>query len=177
MNRGLRRFVTRAMGLAALVACGCGGSPASGPSPSPTPTPTPTPSALAGVVVGARTGVTQITLSAASPPPGATLSGCGATATGCAGRITMSLDLLSPTGGPVIGLSLFLHGSNLQACLIGRVGAFELSPGTTRRVEVVLDQADLCGTPVDVRTADASLEGPNGIAARQEWGVSYSLLR
>lgn len=177
MNRGSRRFVTQAMGLAVLVTCGCGGSPASGPSPSPTPTPTPTSSALPGVVVGARTGVTQITLSAAVPAPGATLSGCGATAIGCAGRITMSLDLLSPTGGPVTGLSVFLHGSNLQACLIGRVGAFELSPGTTRRVEVVLDQADQCGTPVDIRTADAIVEGPDGIDARQEWGVFYSLAR
>jgi hypothetical protein len=129
------------------------------------------------VVVGARTGTTQITFSDATPLPGATLTGCGATAIGCAGRITVSLDLWSPTGGPVIGLNLFLHGTNLQACLIGRVGAFELSPGASRRLVVVLDQADQCGTPVEIRTADASVEGPNGIAARQEWGVFYSLAR
>lgn len=161
------------MGIAALVVCGCGGSPASGPTPAPTPTP----SALPGVVIGARTGSTQITFSDATPLPGATLSGCGSTAIGCAGRITVGLDLLSSTGGKVIGLSFFLHGTNLQACLLGRIGAFDLSPGTKRRVNVVLDQADQCGTPVDVRTADAAVEGPDGIAARQEWGVSYVLTR
>jgi hypothetical protein len=129
------------------------------------------------VFVGARNGATQITLADATPLPGATLTGCGATAIGCAGRITVTLDLLSPTGGPVLGLVFFLHGTNLQACLIGRVGAFELAPGTRRRVVVVLDQADQCGTPLEIRTADASVEGPNGIAARQEWGVFYSLAR
>jgi hypothetical protein len=132
---------------------------------------------LPGVVIGARTGVTQITLANATPLPGATLTGCGATTAGCAGRITVSLDLLSPTGGPIIGAVFFLHNSNMRACLIGRVGAFDLAPGTTRRVEVVLDQSDECGTPSDIRTADASVEGPNGIAARQEWGVVYTLAR
>ena len=129
------------------------------------------------MVIGARTGVTQITLADASPLPGATLAGCGATATGCAGRIKVSLDLLSPTGGPVIGGHFFLHSSGTRACLIGRMGAFELAPGTSRRIEIVLDQGDECGTPTDIRTAAATVEGPNGIAARQEWGVLYTLGR
>lgn len=162
-----------AMQIAALVLWGCGGSPAVGP----TPTPSPTPGGLPGVVIGARTGVTRITFAGATPLPGATLTGCGATARGCAGRITVRLDLLSATGGPVIGAVFFLHDSNMRACLIGRAGAFELAPGTTRRVDVVLDQSDECGTPTDIRTADASIEGPNGIAARQEWGVVYTLTR
>lgn len=50
---------------------GCSDSPATGP----TPTPSPTPSGLPGVVIGARTGVTQITLADATPLPGATLTG------------------------------------------------------------------------------------------------------
>lgn len=155
--------------------CGCGSSPVVGPTP--TPTPSPTPSGLPGVVIGARTGVTQITLADASPLPGATLAGCGATAAGCAGRIKVSLDLLSPTGGLVIGGLFFLHSSSMRACLIGRIAAFELAPGTRRRIEVVLDQGDECGTPTDIRTAAATIEGPNGIAARQEWGVIYTLGR
>lgn len=163
--------------IAILVMCGCESSSAVGPTPTPSPTPTPTPSGLPGVVIGARTGITQITLANATPLPGATLTGCGVTAAGCAGRITVSLDLLSPTGGPVIGGLFFLHGSNMRACLMGRVGAFELVAGITRRVEVVLDQSDECGTPVDIRTAAAAVEGPNGIAARQEWGVLYTLTR
>ena len=152
------------------MAVGCGGAPASGPTPAPSPS-------LKGVTVGAHTGSTLIGFADATPLPGATLTGCGPTAVGCAGRITISLDLLSTTGGPVTGLSVFLHGANLQACLTGRLGAFELAAGVTRRVDVPLDQADTCGTPVDLRTADAALEGPNGIAARQEWGVTYSLGR
>ena len=170
MHQRLSRLALR---IAALVLCGCSSSPAVGP----TPTPSPTPSGLPGVVIGARTGVTQITLADATPLPGATLTGCGATAAGCAGRITVSLDLLSPSGGPIIGAVFFLHNSNMRACLSGRVGAFDLAPGTTRRIHVVLDQSDECGTPTDIRTADASVEGPNGIAARQEWGVVYTLAR
>lgn len=161
------------MEIAVLLACGCGGSPSSGPTPEATPSP----SALPGVVIGARTGSTQITFSDATPLPGATLTGCGSTTIGCAGRITIRLDLLSPIGGTVTGLSVFLHGTNLQACLTGRIVAFELPAGTKRRVDVVLDQADQCGTPVEIRNADAAVEGPNGIAARQEWGVLYSLGR
>lgn len=153
--------------------CGCGGSPAVGPTPPPSPTP----SGLPGVVIGAPTGVTQITFTDAAPLPGATLAGCGASAAGCAGRIKVSLDLLSPTGGPVIGGLFFLHSSSMRACLIGRIGAFDLAPGTRRRIEVVLDQGDECGTPTDIRTAAATIEGPNGIAARQEWGVLYTLAR
>ena len=170
MQQQLTRLVVR---IAALLMCGCGGSPAV----APTPTPSPTPSGLPGVVIGARTGVTQITFADATPLPGATLVGCGATAAGCAGRITVSLDLLSPSGGPIIGGVFFLHGSNLRACLTGRVGAFDLAPGTRRRIDIVLDQADACGTPTDIKTAAASIEGPNGIAARQEWGVLYTLAR
>jgi len=127
------------------------------------------------VVIGARTGSTQITLVDAVPRPGAVLTGCGAAAVGCTGRIRMTLDLVSPTGGPVTGLNLFLHDTNLQACLIGRAGAFELSPGRTQRIEVVLDRADQCRTPIEIRNADATLDGPNQIAARQEWGILYSL--
>lgn len=162
-----------ALPLATLLMCGCGDSSSSGPSP----TPSPTPAGLPGVVIGARTGVTQITLADATPLPGATLTGCGATAAGCAGRIKVSLDLLSPTGGPVIGGVFFLHASNMRACLMGRLGGFDLAPGTKRRIDIVLDQADDCATPTDIRTADASIEGPNGISARQEWGVTYTLAR
>lgn len=170
MHQRLSRLALR---IAALVLCGCSPSPAVGP----TPTPSLTPSGLPGVVIGARTGVTRITLADATPLPGATLTGCGPTATGCAGRITVSLDLLSPTGGPILGAVFYLHAMNMRACLIGRTGAFDLAPGTTRRINVVLDQSDECGTPTDIRTADASVEGPNGIAARQEWGVVYTLAR
>ncbi len=170
MRQRSTRLIAR---LVSLLISGCGSSPSAGP----TPTPSPTPAGLPGVVIGARTGLTQITLTDATPLPGATLTGCGATAKGCAGRITVSLDLLSPTGGPVIGGVFFLHSSNMRACLMGRVGAFDLAPGTKRRIDIVLDQADECATPTDIRTADASIEGPNGIAARQEWGVVYTLAR
>ena len=173
MRHGSTRPVWSALRIGVLLMFGCGESPSVGPAP----TPFPTPDGLPGVVIGARTGATLITLVNATPLPGATLVGCGSTAAGCAGRITISLDLRSLSGGPVIGLVFFLHGSNTRACLIGRVGAFELAPGITRRVDVVLDQADECGTPVDIRTAAAAVEGPNGIAARQEWGVTYTLAR
>lgn len=149
---------------------GCGGDGV-GPSPNGSPSPVPSP---IDVTPGQATGPTRITFAGAEPPPGATVSGCGGSIDGCRGRVTIRLDLQSPSGGPVLYVRVFLHSTSLRACLIGRTGPLTLRPGAMERVDVVLDEADDCRTPVDIRTMAAVVEGTVEVASRQEWGIRYT---
>lgn len=160
-----------AVGLLCLaLACGDRGT-----TPSPVVTPTPSPTPGAGPTPGAATGPTRITFVAAEPSPGANVAGCGASAIGCAGRIRMRFALLSPVGGPVMYVRVFLHETSQRACLLGQSGPSVLRAGQTEDVEVVLDQADQCRTPSDIRTMAAVVEGTIEVASRQEWGIRYTL--
>ncbi len=167
-------------GAAAALAClalACGGdgttpSPTPSASPSASPSPSPLPG---GVIPGAASGPTRITFLAAEPPPGAEVAGCGATASGCAGRIRVRLRLESATGGPVLYVRLFLHDTTLRACLFGQTGPRLLPPDSATEVEIVLDQADDCRTPADIRTMAAVVEGTVEVASRQQWGIVYTL--
>jgi hypothetical protein len=102
--------------------------------------------------------------------------GCGASAEGCRGRVRIHLALLSATGGPALYVRVFLHNSGLRACLLGQTAPLLLRAGRTEDVEVLLDEADDCRTPADIRTMDAAVEGTVEIASRQEWGIRYTLL-
>ena len=153
--------------------CGDGGHPIGGPSP---PVPTPTPTIDTGVVVGPRTGPTQITFVAAEPAPGSTIAGCGADASGCRGRVRMRFRLLSASGGPVLDAIGYLHATNLLACYRGTTGAFELAPGVAREVEIVFDQADpVCGVPATIANMKLVLNAPVQTASLSEWSVRYEL--
>jgi hypothetical protein len=163
------RFVGMAA-LAALPACGSYAPPP--PSPGPTPTPTPDTSAI--VVPGAGTGPTRITFVDAQPIPGSTLSGCGPRVAGCAGRVRMTFNVQSTTGGHVLFMRAYLHDTRKIACLTASTGSFDLGAGQRSAVEMVFDQADdVCGTPLTIATMDAGMEGTVEIASRQEWGVRY----
>jgi hypothetical protein len=135
-------------------------------SPSPRPTD--------AVVPGPSSGPTRITFAGAEPPPGATVGGCGASIVGCRGRVTIRLALQPSSGGPVLYVRVFLHSLSQQACLIGQTGPLVLQAGTTESVEVLLDQADECRTPVDIRTMAAVVEGTVEVASRQQWGITYT---
>jgi hypothetical protein len=167
----------RGAGLAALVlllACGGGGMTPSPPQPSPSPSPPPGPG---DVTPGQSTGPTRITFAGADPPPGSAVGGCGPSISGCRGRVTIRLALLSPGGGPILYTRVFLHdGATLRACLIGQSGPRTLRAGVTETVEVVLDDADDCRTPVDIRTMAAVVEGTIEVASRQDWGIRYTFL-
>jgi len=159
-----------AAALAALTACG---SYAPLP-PSPGPTPTPTPDTSTMVIPGAGSGPTRITFVSAQPTPGSTLSGCGPRVSGCAGRVRMTFNVQSATGGHVLFMRAFLHDTRKIACLTASTGAFDLAAGETRPVEMVFDQPDdVCGTPLTIANMDAGVEGTVEIASRQEWAVRY----
>jgi hypothetical protein len=166
----MRVRVVGAAALAALPACG---SYAPLP-PTPGPTATPTPDASAVVAPGAASGPTRITFAGAQPVPGSTLSGCGPRITGCAGRVRMTFDVQSATGGHVLFMRAYLHDARKIACLTASTGPFDLAAGQTAAVEVGFDQADdVCGTPLTITNMDAGVEGTVEIASRQEWAVRY----
>ena len=105
-------------------------------------------------MVGPHTGPTEITFLAAEPPPGSTITGCGANAGGCSGRVRMRFRLLSATGGPVLDAIGFLHATNKLACYRGSTGRLDLRPGVPSEVVIVFDQPDAaaCGCPPPSRT-------------------------
>jgi hypothetical protein len=153
-------------------ACGEDGMAPLPPGSVPSP-----PASPPAVVPGPAFGPTRITFAGADPPPGAPVAGCGAFIGGCAGRVTIGLGLQSPSGGSVLYVRVFLHdGATLRACLIGQTGPLTLRPGVVERVDVVLDEADDCRTPTDIRTMAAVVEGTVEVASRQEWGIRYAFL-
>jgi hypothetical protein len=164
-----------ALVLAALLACGCGDGAT--PTAVPTPTPSPTPTPVGGVVVGPHTGPTEITVLAAEPPPGSTISGCGANAGGCSGRVRMRFRLLSASGGPVLDAIGFLHATTKLACYRGSTGPLDLRPGVPSEVVIVFDQPDTaaCGIPATIANMKVVLNAPVQTDGLQEWAIRYEL--
>jgi hypothetical protein len=164
-----------ALVLAALLACGCGDGAT--PTAVPTPTPSPTPTPVGGVVVGPHTGPTEITFLAAEPPPGSTISGCGANAGGCSGRVRMRFRLLSASGGPVLDAIGFLHATTKLACYRGSTGPLDLRPGVPSEVVIVFDQPDTaaCGIPATIANMKVVLNAPVQTDGLQEWAIRYEL--
>jgi hypothetical protein len=162
-----------ALGIAVLAASGCGdGMPPLVPTPSPAPTPTPVPD----VRVGPRSGPTEITFLAAEPPPGSTITGCGASATGCSGRVRMRFRLLSAAGGPVLDAIGFLHATTKLACYRGSTGPLDLRPGVPAEVVIVFDEPDaVCAMPATIATMKVVLSAPIQTDGLQEWGIHYEL--
>ena len=174
MGRSGLVWVLGAVALATL-GCGDGGHPISEPSP---PVPTPTPTIDTGVVVGAHTGPTQITFVAAEPAPGATITGCGADASGCRRRVRMRFRLLSASGGPVLDAIGFLHATNKVACLRGSTGPFNLQAGVPAEVLIPFDEADAaCGIPATIANMKVVLSAPVQTDGLQEWAIRYELSR
>jgi hypothetical protein len=139
----------------------------------PTPTPTPVPD----VVVGPRSGPTQITFLSAEPPPGSTIAGCGASASGCSGRVRMRFRLLSAAGGPVLDAIGFLHATNKVACYRGTTGPLTLPAGVPLDVEIVFDEPDAaaCTMPATIANMKVVLNAPVQTDGLQEWGIRYEL--
>ncbi len=154
----------------------CSSSPS---SPTPTPTPPPIPE-VAGATRGASEGETSVWLVAADPAPGSLIAGCGGGASGCGGRIRMTLRILSPAGGPCLGLLALLHSDRATACFRAISPALALPRGTGQDVEVAFDPMDTdegCPSPLEITHLAVVVEGTTAVFARQEWALRYSLLR
>jgi hypothetical protein len=86
----------------------------------------------------------------------------------------MTLRLDPPSNGPVLYVRLYLHATNLIACLWGDSGPFPVQALTARLIEIPLDGADRCGTPTTMATMAAVVEGPIEVASRQTWSLHYT---
>ncbi len=158
-----------------LLSTGCGdATPTVVTTPSPLPTGmTPPPTS---VVVGPATGPTAIAFVSADPAPGSTIEGCGARASGCAGRVRMRFRLLSAVGGPVLNAIGYLHATNQLACYRGSTGGFNLASGVSSEIEMVFDGFDdACGMPATIATMKVVLSAPIQTDGLQEWGIRYEL--
>jgi hypothetical protein len=148
---------------ASAVLAGCGGEPAA-PSRPPDPT-LPVPIDSDGPV--------RITFVAATIAPGSTIAGCGPLIEGCAGRLRMTFLLTPPSDGSVLYARLYLHATNLKACLWGEIAPFTVRARVPVTIEMPLDRADLCGIPTDIATMALVVDGTIEVASRQTWRLRY----
>jgi hypothetical protein len=161
----------RAAVLLTSLLCACDGDRATGP-------PAPIPSRASGATPGLSTGPTQIVLVSADPVPGSTVAGCGAGASGCAGRIRMAFRLTATGTGSVLWCAGFLHAADKTACLQGRTGGLALRAGEAQTFELIFDlqaASDRCRTPLEITDLALSVEGTVEVASRQEWALRYHL--
>jgi hypothetical protein len=145
-------------------ACGENAQPVAPPTPAPVPTPAP-----GDVVIGSRTGPTEITFVAALPPPGST--------SGCSGRVQMRFRLRSATGGPVLDAIGFLHATTKLACFRGSTGPLDLQPDVPTEILIVFDQPDdaACAVPATIANMKVVLSAPVQTDGLQEWAIRYEL--
>ena len=135
--------------------------------------PTPAPDPMSQVVPIDASGPIRITFVSASVSPGTVIAGCGSLIVGCAGRLQLTVRLEPPSDGPVLYARVYLHATNLVACLWGETAPFAVQAGVPRTIEVSFDGADRCGTPTTIATMAAVVEGPIQVASRQTWSLHY----
>lgn len=165
----IRRLAIGAAPFVALLLTACGEN--ANVTPVPTPTPTPAPHTQVLPIQGS--GPTLMLFAGANIPPGSTVTGCGDMIAGCRGRLRMTFDLYPQLTGHVLYVRVYLHAASQIACLWGQTGPFELQAGVPARVEVSLDQADQCRTPVTLVSMDGIVEGTVEVASRQVWTLHY----
>jgi hypothetical protein len=118
-------------------------------------------------------GPIRISFVSANIPPGSTVAGCGNLIEGCASKLRVTLRLDPPTDGPVLYARIYLHATNLIACLWGETVPFAVQAGVPSTIEIPLDRAEGCGTPIAIATMAAVIEGPIQVASRQTWSLHY----
>jgi hypothetical protein len=131
------------------------------------------PSDPAAPVPGARTGPVAIEYAGANVA-GTTITGCGSTIAGCAGRLRLTFRLRSAGAGPVLRTGATLHGANRIACLSAAGGAFQLAANAIVTIDLVFDQVNAaCALPFESLDMAVHVEGTVEVASRQEFGVRY----
>jgi hypothetical protein len=145
-----------------LAACG---SQSTAPSPPADPTLQVTPIDSSGPV--------RISFLSANITPGSVVAGCGGLIEGCAGKLRMTFRLDPPSDGAVLYTRVYLHATNLVACLWGETAPFGVQGRTPSVVDISFDRADRCGTPTTMATIALVVEGPIQVASRQTWSLRY----
>ncbi len=78
-----------------------------------------------------------------------------------------------PLDGPVLYTRIYLHATNLMACLWGETGPFAVQARVAATIEILIDRSDRCGTPATIATMAVVVEGPIEVASRQTWALHY----
>lgn len=86
----------------------------------------------------------------------------------------MAFRIEPPADGQVLYTRVYLHASNLLACLSGETGPFVVRAGVTAFLEIPMESAAACGTPTTIATMAAVIEGPVEVASRQTWSLHYT---
>ena len=126
------------------------------------------------VVAGTASGPTRIAFVSADPRPNTTVLGCGPDARGCPGRVRMVFRLTPSGTGSVQRFTASLHTVSRRACFTADSGPFDLRAGQEVSLQVVLDPADGCDTPLAITDLAANVEGTSEVASRQEWTIGYT---
>lgn len=147
-----------------LLLAACGG-PGTAPSPPVDPN--------LQVTSVDSSGPVRISFVSANITPGSVVPGCGSLIEGCAGRLRMTFRLDPPSDGPALYARVYLHATNLIACLWGETAPFALQARASSVIEIPLERADRCGTPATMATMAVVVEGPIQIASRQTWSLHY----
>jgi hypothetical protein len=148
---------------AALVFTGCGNE-----STAPSP-----PDAASRVTPIDSTGPIRIRLLGANIAPGNGVAGCGPLIEGCAGKLQMTFQLDPPSDGPALYMRVYLHATNLMACLWGETLPFTVQARVPSVITIPIASADRCGTPTTIATMAAVVEGPVQVSSRQTWSLAY----
>jgi hypothetical protein len=149
---------------AALVLVGCGNQ-GTAPSPPPDPTSQVTPIDTNGPI--------RIRFLGANVSPGNVVAGCGLLIEGCAGKLQMTFQLDPTSDGPALYMRVYLHATNLIACLWGETLPFSVQARVPSVITIPIVSADRCGTPTTIATMAAVVEGPVQVSSRQTWSLHY----
>lgn len=175
------RFFAGCVLLAALWGCGESDPPTipTEPPRAVEPPPEAEPALSSEVTPTVAEGSVDMTFLSAEPPPGTSLSGCGAQGVGCEGRIRMRIRIEPVENGHVVDASAYLYGTERRiACLIGRNitrGSFELRASEPRTLEIVFDRSDACPPPEKIRAMNLILSGDVAASSRRGWLIEYGL--
>ena len=162
------RHASTVSAVSGVLLAACGGNTPATPSPAPDPRLQVTPT-------GDASGPIRISFLSANIQPGSTIGGCGATMSGCEGKLRVTLQLAPAFDGPVLYVRVYLHSQrNGVACLWGEAPGFTVAAGHTQTVEVPIDRSDsFCAPPEALVSMDGIVEGPVQIASRQVWTLYY----
>src|SRR5689334_18332303 len=134
----------------ALAGCGSQAAPTAPSPPPPDPTLQVTPIESSGLI--------RISFVGANISPGTTVGGCGGLIGGCAGRLQMTFQLDPSFDGPVLYMRVYLHATNMIACLWGEMPPFTVRGRVASMVRIPIANADRCGTPTTIATMAAVVE-------------------
>jgi hypothetical protein len=161
----VRLFCKAVAGAALTVACGSS-TPAT-PSFNP-----------AAVVPTSGYGPVQISFLSATPPPGSTISGCGANPMGCQGRVSMTFLLRSNASGHLRSGAVYLFDANgIDGCFGMNLSPTDLAVGTgvvtTVRADIV---NQFCPMPLVIDRMVFTIYDEASLRSAQGFQVRYVFL-